>query len=43
MDYGLGLISDCVICYQGVKSYNKGILTVLRNRVSFVAILLSIA
>lgn len=41
---GLGLISDwSVIYYQNVNFYNAGTLTVLRNRIGDVAILLRIA
>lgn len=41
---GLGLVSYClVIYYQNVKSFNAGILTVLRNRIGDVALLIRIA
>jgi len=41
---GLGLVSYClVIYYQGVKSANAGMITVLSNRVGDVAILLGVA
>lgn len=41
---GLGLVSYClVIFYQNVKSFNSGILTVLRNRIGDVILLISIS
>lgn len=41
---GLGLVSYClVIYYQNVKSFNSGILTVLRNRIGDVMLLLAIS
>jgi NADH-ubiquinone oxidoreductase chain 5 len=41
---GLGLVSYLlVICYQNVKSYGAGMLTVLSNRIDDVALLIIIA
>lgn len=41
---GLGLVSYClVIYYQNVKSFNSGILTVLRNRIGDVILLIAIS
>lgn len=41
---GLGLVSYClVIYYQNTKSFNSGMLTVLRNRIGDVLLLISIS
>lgn len=40
---GLGLVSYClVIYYQNYSSYNSGIVTVLRNRIGDVGLLIAI-